>query len=302
MIKWVRAYNLEHPDDKVSFVGFDMQSHYLPLDSLFTFLERQEPTLADSVEIWLEDLKQNGHNQFMVSIETKLAWFEQAQKSYEALLAKKMEWLKAAKTITDSFQIKWGIQYANLVKQFAENAFKGHLSFYRDEAMAENISWILSMHPPGTKMLVWAHDNHIARGDHPDNDLNFYFGLSMGRHLSKKYGDKYKAFGLSTYEGDYWAQISYFDFRQQPCPLYPGPIGSLDEALHQIALKKKSPALLLDLQEGRTQHWLSAPLPVRFANHVNIEYGYWTRYSIPYQFDGIFFVDKTSAAKSYARK
>ncbi|HEV7782056.1 MAG TPA: hypothetical protein VGO58_12370, partial [Chitinophagaceae bacterium] len=68
-----------------------------------------------------------------------------------------------------------------------------------------------------------------------------------------------------------------------------------------IVLVKKTPGLLLDLRKARSLEWLTKLIPVRFANHVNIEYGYATRHSVPYQFDGIFFIDKTSSAKSYTR-
>ena len=150
-------------------------------------------------------------------------------------------------------------------------------------------------------MLLWAHDNHISRGEHPDNDLNIYFGISMGSHLAKQFGNDYKAFGLSTYRGSYWAQISYTDFTQLAVPLFTAPAGSLDEALHRVSENWHGPMLLLDLSGARAESRLSRPIPVRFANHVSIDYGYWTRFSVPYQFDGIFFIDETSAARSYAR-
>lgn len=38
-------------------------------------------------------------------------------------------------------------------------------------------------------------------------------------------------------------------------------------------------------------------MPLRFANHVNIDYGYWGRLAVPFQFDGLFFIDKTTSAK-----
>jgi hypothetical protein len=71
--------------------------------------------------------------------------------------------------------------------------------------------------------------------------------------------------------------------------------------LHQISINKKFPGLFLNLQDAKKLDWFLRPIPMRFANHVNIEYGYWTRYSIPNQFDGIIFIDKTSAADSYSK-
>jgi erythromycin esterase-like protein len=124
----------------------------------------------------------------------------------------------------------------------------------------------------------------------------------MGYKLSKKYTNDYKSFGLFTSQGEYSCYVSYTNFKVTDCPLYTAPRGSLDEALHKIIVHKKTPALFLDLGKARSLHWLNRPIPVRFANHVNIEYGYWVKYSIPYQFDGIFYIDKTTSAKSYARK
>ena len=96
---------------------------------------------------------------------------------------------------------------------------------------------------------------------------------------------------------NYWAMVGYRDFRQMKCPLHISPKGTLDKALHQLTLKNNSIGMFLDLSKARTLNWLTQPIPMRFANHVNIEYGFWTRYSIPYQFDGIFFIDKTTSAK-----
>ena len=302
MIKWARNYNDQHPDDKVEFVGFDIQNINPPMDSLLAFVKRQSPAMLNGIHTALDDLKKNGANFFIATDSAKLNWFNNATKVYQQVAAYQGEWLGNAKNKKDSMGIYLGIQYAMLVKQFAENAYRGHLSLYRDVAMADNISWLLSMRKPGTRMVVWAHDYHISRGDHVNKDMNIYNGISMGSHLSKRYGSSYKAFSLATYEGDYRGQISYSDFKMVRCPLYKSPRGTMDEALHQIVVKENIVGLLLDLSKARTLNWLTLPRPTRFANHVNIEYGYWTRYSIPFQFDGIFFIDKTSSARTYGIK
>ena len=38
------------------------------------------------------------------------------------------------------------------------------------------------------------------------------------------------------------------------------------------------------------------PVPKRFANQVNIDYVFWERISLLYQFDGLFFIDITSSS------
>jgi erythromycin esterase-like protein len=167
--------------------------------------------------------------------------------------------------------------------------------------MAENVTWLINVYKPGSKVMIWAHDVHISRGEHPNPDANIYYGKSMGAHLARKHGNNYKAFGLFSYQGEYSCYVSYSNFKVTDCPLYSSPRRTLDYELHNVSLKKKSPALILDLKNARSIDWISDSMPFRFANHVNIEYGYWTRYSLPYQFDAIFFIDNTSSAKSYAR-
>ena len=298
MIEWVRNYNKQNPNDPVQFVGYDMQDWATPMDSLFAFLKRKSPSLVKPISALLENLKKNGANQFTMSDSIKRNWYRDAVKTLEIIRSKENEWLDVAETKADSTEVYWGIQYANLIKQFAESAHKGFLSFYRDEAMAENITWFLSREKTDTRMLIWAHDYHISRGDHTNNDLNIYWGRSMGRYLSKKYGENYKAFAISTYEGDYLGMINYQNFKQVKCSLHKGPKGTLDDVLHNLARKNNAPGMIFDLSDARSQDWLTQALPMRFANHVNIEYGYWTRYSIPFQFDGVLFVDQTSSAHS----
>ncbi len=301
LIEWIREYNDLHPADKVEFTGFDIQNYSLPIDSLYSFISKQSPGATRPVKELLDHLYKNGMNSYMVSDSVKLAWFNNSKKALAMVSESSHEWLSRATNRQDSLSIYWGIQYATLVKQFAENTYRGHSSLYRDIAMAENVSWIINVYKPGAKALLWAHDVHISKSEHPERELNIYFGKSMGAHLSKKYSPGYRSFGLFTYQGEYSCYISYSNFKVTDCALYVSPKGTLDEALHRVTLNKRTRGVFLDLSKARSLRWLTQPIPVRFANHVNIEYGYSTQYSIPYQFDGVFFIDKTTSAKSYAR-
>ncbi len=297
LVKWVRSYNEQHPDDMVEFVGYDMQSVNQPLDSLYSFWLKMDTVFFASIKNLFTDLKKNLPAVYSATDSMKQVWSTDAKRLLDLTLQKKQGWLAKCNNKNDSLYIEWGAQYARLVQQFARENINP-MALYRDEAMAENISWILSIRKPGTKILIWAHDVHISRGEHPERELNYHHGISMGSWLAKKYGTRYKAFGLATYTGAYRAYPGYDDYSHwMSCPVYPGPPGTLDFALHKITEKRKVPALLLDLTNSRQQKWLSTPLPVRFANHVCYEYAYWTRFSVPYQFDGIFFIDKTNPAK-----
>ena len=65
--------------------------------------------------------------------------------------------------------------------------------------MADNVRWILSQQPPGTRMVLWAHNGHIAvagRGEEM---------RPMGFHLDKALGPDYLNFGFGFARGSFQA-------------------------------------------------------------------------------------------------
>lgn len=60
----------------------------------------------------------------------------------------------------------------------------------RDEAMAENVRWILKTEPPGTRVALWAHNGHVARASR--------LGVEpMGEHLARSLNEDYLALGFA---------------------------------------------------------------------------------------------------------
>lgn len=291
LVNWVRNYNQQHPADPVYFVGFDMQEVNRPVDKLSAYLQDTDSLLYASYTDQLAEIKHYGAETYAVTDSVKLHWFTVSQQIVSALAERESMWLSKATNAEDSINVRWGTQYAQLIRQFCENSYKGYWAIYRDEAMAANISWLKEVRFPGKKIVVWAHDVHVSRGDHPNPIYNLNVSLSMGSFLSRKYGNEYKSYSLSTFQGSYSALKSYTDFEKMDCPLFPGVDRSLDLSLHQVAQKRRCAAVFIPLP--RNQEWLTLPQPKRFANHVSIDYGYWERVSMPYQFDGVFFIDTT---------
>lgn len=296
LIRWVRAYNAAHPDDQVEFVGMDVQNPQLALDSLVKFLGQRAPTVLRTVQPLLEDYRAGWQNAFFMPDSTLSAWESNLDKVLAIVSGKKASWLKLANSPEEEAAIEWAIQNARLLTQNMASVrsfgFEG-----RDKAMAENVEWILDRRGPDTKMIVWAHDSHINRGEADVPTHNYFSGQSMGAHLADKFGDDYRAFGLFTYQGSCRGTISYSDFTQVEFELFTSPVGSLDEGLHQLAMLKKSPLLLMNLGPLKNKGWLNIQRPVRYVGYVAEDYGFGGRYVIPKQFDGLFFVDKTKASK-----
>lgn len=291
MVEWIRTYNDANPEDVVEFVGFDMQSLITPMDHLTSFLKETDKGLLP----YLRKIKELS-NYYSKNDSLKIEFREATKSLLEIMEEKQSEWFSQT---PDTLSILTGIQYGRLIYQFAENAKQGHRSLYRDKAMAENISWLIHTKSRGRKMLIWAHDSHVSRGDHSEVSLNVNSGHSMGAYLSKKYKEDYAAFSLLTNTGEYRSQKSYLNRENINCPLLSGPRGSLENTLHKISEKKSSKNLFLDMKIAREEEWLTQPIPTRFANHVCFEYSFWTRYSVPFQYDGIFYIDHSSPAGAF---
>ncbi len=296
LIQWVRDYNLANPDDKLEFVGMDVQNPQLAIDSLTAFLEKKDEVLLQRVENLWGDYKKGWQQAFYQADSILIGWEKKLEEVLQLVSDKRDNWLAEAQSVQDQQSVEWAVQNARLLTQNMASirsfGFEG-----RDKAMAENVEWILNLRKPGTRMVVWAHDSHINRGEAQMAEQNYFLGQSMGAHLTQKFGDDYRAFGLFTYGGLCRGTISYSNFTQIEFDLFTSPVGSLDEGLHQLSLLKRSPFLLMNLRPYKKMDWMNMQRPVRYVGYVAEDYGFGGRYVIPDQFDGVFFVDKTRASK-----
>lgn len=301
LIQWMRAYNLSHPGNMVEFVGFDLQDPSLPMDSLSQFFADWEPSQRPLVDSLQRKYRAAWQAQYypQADDEVRAGWKKNADEVLAICHQNKDKWLRNAASKTEQRRVKWALQNARLVSQAADIAFTQIVSA-RDTFMAENIRWLQEMRGAGTRIVVWAHDSHIARSDNPDFRYNYHSGDSMGKYLSKIYGKRYRAYGFFTAGGQYSATVSYTNHQVVPVDAMDAPRGSFDEVLHQLAKQADTNQLFLDLQPAlalENNGWLVQPRPVRFVGYATSDYDFGAVMSVPYQFDGLFFVDRTGASK-----
>ena len=305
LIKWLRSYNIAHPKVKVEFVGMDVQNPALAIKHISEFLDQKDTNLQKKSNQLVKDIKQEWRNSHFKKDSTLLQWDNDAEENYNLFIYNKSKWLSEAKNKADTLKVEWAIKNARTIKQFVETIIGGNYEG-RDKAMAENVQWIVNQREPSAKFVIWAHDSHISRGDAKIDDENFFLGESMGSYLSKEYESDYCALGLFTYQGTCLGTISYSNFDQVAFDIYTSPIGSIDEGLHQISEKRNSEYLILNLKPFKTDEkelkWITKKRPVRYVGYVAEDYGFGGRYAIPYQFDGIIFIDKSTAATEIKTK
>lgn len=179
LITWLRSYNRSHPDEMVEFVGMDVQNPQLALEHLHDFLRQKDTTFQNNSNKLLADIRRDWRDSYAKTDSILSKWDRDAEANFNLIVSSKDKWLSESHNTSDSLAVERAIKNARTIKQFTEIGF-GDRYEGRDRAMSENVEWIVNHRKQGTKIIVWAHDSHISRGDAPQAALNFFMGHSMG--------------------------------------------------------------------------------------------------------------------------
>ncbi|SHM27022.1 erythromycin esterase [Chitinophaga jiangningensis] len=151
----------------------------------------------------------------------------------QSLLNKAGFWYRAVCSIESQAIRYWGLAKGNEIN-------------YRDLQMADNLIWLADTVYPGKKIIVWAHNGHIANtmgNSEGKGGLQDFYNtfIPMGAKLKKHFGNNVYALGFSGSEGKY---MDYVSLKIMDVP--PPQAGSIEAAL--AATNK--PAALLDYRHA----------------------------------------------------
>lgn len=259
LLKWMRAYNANSTHiRKISFAAFDCQyigsSTY---DSVVHYLQSVDPKRVATVVTLYRGLRpdpagsatkhQEAYQQ--LSLSTRQHYLTQAKQVYDLLTLQKATY--EGRSSPQAFALI--LQDARVIVQQAQiwSVTPNEGNRLRDEAMAENIAWLHEHTENGRKLVLWAHNIHIATDD----------PIAMGTHLRKRYGSGYLAIGMSFYEGSFNAYGLASDARVtsvQPFTVQLSSPGSYNDVLGHVDLSLYA----LDLRhipDGPAYEWLKGP-------------------------------------------
>ena len=158
---------------------------------------------------------------------------------------------------------------------------KGNEVSVRDLQMAQNLIWLAEKAYPGKKIIVWAHNVHIAKsisgltvGFQPAPSGPEAF-VPMGATIHRYFGDRAYCIGFSGAEGTY---MNYVDGKI--LTVEPKPAGNIEGMLsatgdaYAFVDYRRAPRLLKKKQQATMSDYIDAN-------------GIW-----PDTFDGLFFIKK----------
>ena len=286
VLRWMRSYN-EDPSrqKKLRVAGFDPQFTPNSVAAVLAYLQKVDPAAVAPTGELLQPFRDDMADHKYMGLDP--AVIERTAAGVAALAAR-FDAERSSWTARSS-EPEWTIarQHANIIRQ-AEASYKN--PFARDKGMAENVQWILDREPPGTKIILWAHNTHIAAQPAEVSE--------MGSLLRKKYGADYFTIGLMFGSGSFRA-LDRSEGRVsggvQACSLGPAPPGSLEAALGLAGI----PLFALDLRAagGPAGAWLDSKIVTRSVGGIfRGEAASGNRRVPKKSFDAIVYIDKVTAS------
>lgn len=285
MILWVRSHNeREGADSPVSFLGFDAQYPGMGIHNVEAFVAELAPDLAVTTQDNLACIKRfanepDGSGDRFAYADQSEAVRDACRADLEALMQLLLDRREALVSASSERQVDDAIQSLRTVIQFEDLMSD---SSARDFHMAENTLWILDQLGPDAKLVVWAHNFHVALDA----------GV-QGRFLADCLGSDYVTVGFSFLEG---SATAVNGGRLGPT-IMPVPPADSYEAYFDAAA---APRFVLDMRgvafdTPRTM-WLAGPRPFREIGCCLGPGPHTFDRRLPERFDAVIFFDQTSSS------
>lgn len=209
LLQWLRAYNLSVPEEKrVIVYGCDTQHIGNLVSMTKDFLLQVDPVYIHEAESKLLELtgklSSRKRAQYLSNIESVIQRFNERKDLYLKHTSERK--FHFAMKVLDA--MKNAVNQSTLMNDHGTKA-----QSLRDEAMLENIKWIMK-NESNTKIILWGHNGHIQK-------VNFnlkkkdHFRLGTGLH--QEFGPAYYAIGFDFDKGSFNAVNYQNGARMQAC-------------------------------------------------------------------------------------
>ncbi|NOX18501.1 MAG: erythromycin esterase family protein [Chlorobi bacterium] len=287
IINWMRDYNKDSlHKKKIEFYGIDIVAPNYGLNKIFNYLNKIDKATFEKFQkkyfaqetiddnFWPNTLQQYSS----LSVAEKETLAINYNDLYEQLKLNKTKYI--SNSSADEYD--WILCLAYCAKE-ANNMFsetdKLTMGLIRDKAMAENVLWI-KKRANDEKIIVWAHNVHIAKAGFTMTALPGSVIKGMGSFLSDQLKDKMISIGASFNRGEFEGWNKSFPPADEKT--LDGTFAKLDYDYFLIDLKGKT-------ENEAVKDWLNTDKTLRGQD--------FDMTCVPVKsFDAFFFVDKVSRA------
>ncbi len=225
-IEWMREYNLRRGNrPPVRFRGFDMQTITKAVPLVQDYVDRVDGGRAAEIRSLYNCIAAHRSNTYGGLSRSSQNNCRMNVENAHDLLAQRRDTYIAASSKDEYERI---LRYARVVVQ-AESSWTNRGR--RDDFMAENVEWLADTLHPGEKMVLWAHNMHVAASE----------WWMMGSPLRQRFGAGMVIVGFAFDRGSFNA---YANGRLVPNTIHSSPADGFEAYLAEA----RRPRFLLDLR------------------------------------------------------
>ncbi|MGI5380154.1 erythromycin esterase family protein [Streptomyces sp. CA-251387] len=260
LVEWMRAYNRQHPDDPVRFMGDDFAWAGPELyDEVTDYVARTHPGLLARFTELYRGLRPTTATGAYIEQYMNKPYAE--RKLMAARTGEALKLLREQPPGADREAHDRAVQQATAIDQTArgyafdfedEQQLRAAMR-YRDSVMADNVAWWTEH--TGTKVVLSAHNAHVAYV--PDDPA--HYPKMQGAFLRDRLGDAYVSVGFTFYRGSFNATAP--DGHVREFTLGPAGPGSNERTLDRV--RPRDYVVDLRTAPSPARPWLREARPTR---------------------------------------
>lgn len=300
LTRWVRAWNVEHPDEPVTLVGVDAHDHAEARARVRDVLARgfgpaavaKFDTAAAEIERADSEASVFGNSSVSAATHRTLVEIVARLDADAPMLAR----------LLGDTTVEAARDAARNLMQFVDfNAGATH-SRSRDWYMAVNLLRSLDQAAAGTRAVYWAHNAHVAIA--PSRSPRF---RTTGGYLRETLSCAYRAWGTSFGSGGFVAQRLGDPSNELEISTLPqAPAESIDGIMARLFGGPAFATWSCAMDAEQAPGWLRAPRPLHWVGGVFDASGPPTSAFQPFEllrdFDGMFYLPRVTADEMPAHR
>jgi erythromycin esterase len=292
LVTWLKNFNaLKAKEKRIGFYGLDVYSLWESMETLLSYLEKTDPSVAKIAEKALDCFSGYRKNEQEYAINSLSApCRDEVLKLLKEVRMNVMHYNRdpeAALNTTQNAHVAVEAEkyYRNMI------AFDDHTWNIRDRHMMNTLNRLFDFHGPASKGIVWEHNTHV--GDARFTDMKNAGMLNIGQLARVQYPlSQSVIIGFSSYKGTVIAGNSW-GAPMQEMEVPEGKKGSIEEILHTESPENR----MIIFNESNSERF-GEPVPHRAIGvvyHPQQEKHNYVPSYITKRYDALIFLDKTTA-------
>jgi len=293
LLEWLRQYNSSVPaEKKVRFVGIDIHNNNQAIERVSNYLAKVAPERLEAfnkaVQLFRSDDSGRQHLEYIIKVshEDKAQTLAKLNELLGFLYVNQTQFTLQ----TSAAEFAQAFENANILAEFAETYNRPQLDLARDLYMAQNLKRRIEEENPGTRIILWAHNDHVGKEKG-----------RLGDYLQTAYGSDYYALGFSFNQGAFQARELAANVTigaLKEFTVGAAPEGSVEWYLNRAGIRN----FIIDFRNTAKseviEQWLSNPRRMRSIGlgFVNDRSTY-QRINLQQTFDGLAFIETTTRAR-----